>query len=176
MRITDMITQDEFINFSPQLLWEINRGNKWEFKCWSYGLKPGLIWLLIGQYLSLLLLFVHYLESLWKIFLFRWNLLNRSSQESKGGTVVRALTFHQCGLGSNLSINAICGSWLFVYRFSPLLREVFFPGTPVFPSRQKTTLSNSNLTRNHQVDEEPLSGSATSKFCYCLFIYLFTGC
>ena len=59
-----------------------------------------------------------------------------------------------------------------VLSFAP---RGFFPGTPVFPSRQKTTLSNSNLTRNHQVDEEPLSGSATSKFCYCLFIYLFTG-
>ena len=103
----------------------MNSGNKLEFTCWSYILKPGLIWLLIGQYLSLLLLFVHYLESLWKIFLFRWNLLNQSSQESKGGTMVRVLTFHQCGLGSNLGINNICGSWLFVYRFSPLLQEVF---------------------------------------------------
>ena len=36
MRITDMITQDEFawyfINFYPLLLYEINRGNKVEFK------------------------------------------------------------------------------------------------------------------------------------------------
>ena len=43
MRITDMITQDEFawyfINFSPLLLWEMNRRNKWEFKFWSWGLK-----------------------------------------------------------------------------------------------------------------------------------------
>ena len=52
----------------------------------------------------------------------------------------------------------------------------FSPGTPVFPSRQKPTLSNSNLTRNHQVDEEPLSGSATSNFFIVyLLIYLFTG-
>ena len=147
MRITDMIIQDEFINFSPQLLWEMNRGNKWEFKCWSYGLKPGLIWLLIGQYLSLLLLFVHYLESLWKIFLFRWNLLNRSSQESKSGTVVRALTFHQCGLGSNLSVNAICGSWLFVSG-SLLCSERFFSGYPGVP------LSSKNNTFKFQFDKE----------------------
>ena len=39
MRKTDMITQDEcawyIINFSPLLLYEMNRGNKWEFKFWS---------------------------------------------------------------------------------------------------------------------------------------------
>ena len=53
----------------------------------------------------------------------------------------------------------------------------FSPGTPVFPSRQKPTLSNSNLTRNHQVDEEPLSGSATSNYVFIVYllIYLFTG-
>ena len=148
MRITDMITQDEFINFSPQLLWEINRGNKWEFKCWSYGLKPGLIWLLIGQYLSLLLLFVHYLESLWKIFLFRW-ILNHSSQESKGGAVVRALTFHQCGLGSNLGINTII-MWVViiclpVLSFAP---RGFFSGYPGVP------LSPKNNTFKFQFDQE----------------------
>ena len=138
----------------------------------------GLIWLLIGQYFSLLLLFVHYLESLWKIFLFRWSLLNQSSQESKGGAVVRALTFLQCGLGSNLGINTII-MWVViiclpVLSFTP---RGFSPGTPVFPSRQKPTLSNSNLTRNHQVDEEPLSGSATSNYLFIVYllIYLFTG-
>ena len=39
MRITDMITHDEFacyfITFSPLLLWEMKRDNKWEFKFWS---------------------------------------------------------------------------------------------------------------------------------------------
>ena len=45
----------------------------------------------------------------------------------------------------------------------------FFPGTPVFPSPQKPTISNSNSTRN-QVDEEPQCGCANSKY---LFIYLF---
>ena len=38
--------------------------------------------------------------------------------------------------------------------FSLALRG-FSLGTPVFPSPQKPTLSNSNLTRN-QVDEEPI--------------------
>jgi len=154
----------------------MNRGNKWEFKCWSYGLKPGLILLLIGQYLSLLLLFVHYLESLWKIFLFRWNLLNHSSQESKGGAVVRALTFHQCGLGSNLGINAICGLWLFVYRFSLLLREVFLQvirfspliknqhfQMPIWPGIMR-------WTKNHLVEVLLLIF-----FIVYLLIYLFTG-
>ena len=137
-----------------------------------------LIWLHIGQYVSLVLLFVHYLESLWKIFLFRWSLLNQSSQESKGGAVVRALTFHQCGLGSNLGINTII-MWVVIICLPVLsfaLRS-FSPGTPFFPSHQKPTLSNSNLTRNHQVDEEPLSGSATSNYLFIVYllIYLFTG-
>ena len=81
---------------------------------------------------------------------------------SKGGAVVRALASHQCGLGSNPGINAICGlSLLLVLSLVP---RGFSPGTPVFSSP-----SNSNLTRN-QVDEELLCGCATSK---SLFIYLF---
>ena len=43
MRIKEMITQEEFvwyfIDFSPWLQQEMNRGNKWEFKIWSQGLK-----------------------------------------------------------------------------------------------------------------------------------------
>ena len=54
--------------------------------------------------------------------------------------------------------------------FSPLLREVFSPGTPVFPSPQKPTFSNYYSTRN-QVDEEPLSGCATCKSSF-IIIYL----
>ena len=45
----------------------------------------------------------------------------------------------------------------------------FPPGAPVFPSPQKPTFPNSNLTRS-QTDKEPLCGCATSK---SLFIYLF---
>ena len=49
---------------------------------------------------------------------------------SKGGTVVRALASHQCGLGANPSVNALCGlSLLLVLSFA--LRG-FTPGTPVF--------------------------------------------
>ena len=49
----------------------------------------------------------------------------------------------------------------------------FSPGTPVLPSPQKPTFTNSNSTRN-QVDEEPLCGCATSKLSFIyLFIYLF---
>ena len=76
--------------------------------------------------------------------------------------MVRALASHQCGLGSNPGIDAICGlSLLLVLSLVP---RGFSPGTPVFSSP-----SNSNLTRN-QVDEELLCGCATSK---SLFIYLF---
>ena len=60
-----------------------------------------------------------------------------------------------------------CGlSLLLVFSFA---RRSFSPGIPVFPSPQKSTFPNSNLTRN-QVDEEPLCGCVTSK---SLFIYLF---
>ena len=74
--------------------------------------------------------------------------------------VVRALTSHQCGPGSNPGVDAICGlSLLLVLSFAP---KGFSPGTSVFPSPQKTAFSNSNSTRN-QVDKEPLCGCATSK-------------
>ena len=85
----------------------------------------------------------------------------------RDGAVVRALASHQCGSGSNPGVDAICGlSLLLVLSFAP---RGFSPGTPVFPSPQKPTFPNSNLTRI-QVDEEPLCGCATSK---SLFIYLF---
>ena len=74
--------------------------------------------------------------------------------------MVREFASHQCGPGSNPGVDAICGlSLLLVLSFAP---RGFSPGTPVFPSPQKTAFSNSNSTRN-QVDKEPLCGSATSK-------------
>ena len=90
---------------------------------------------------------------------------------SKGGAVVRALATHQCGPGSNLGFDAIC--WLILWLVLSLAPRGFSPGTPVFPSPQKTTFPNSNSIRNH-VDQESLYGCATSKslFIY-LFIYLF---
>ena len=63
---------------------------------------------------------------------------------------MRALASHQCGPGSNPGVDATCGlSLLLVVYFAP---RGFSPGTPVFPSPQKPTFSNSNSTRN-QVDE-----------------------
>ena len=80
--------------------------------------------------------------------------------------MVRALTSHHCGPGSNPSVEAICGlSLLLVFSFPP---SSFSPGTPVFLPSQKPTFPNSNSTRN-QVDEEPLRATATSKLL--LFIY-----
>ena len=63
----------------------------------------------------------------------------------------------------------ICGlSLLLVLSLAP---RGFSPGTPVFPSPQKTTFPNSNSTRN-QVDKEPLSGCANS-ITVIYVIYLF---
>ena len=51
---------------------------------------------------------------------------------SKGGAVVRALASHQCGLGSNPGVDAICRlSLLLVLSLAP---RGFSLGTPVFPS------------------------------------------
>ena len=55
-----------------------------------------------------------------------------------------------------------------VLSFAP---RGFSPGTPVFPSPQKPTFSNSNSTKD-QVDEEPLCRCATSK---SLFVYFAKG-
>ena len=83
--------------------------------------------------------------------------------------MVRALTSHQCGLGSNPGVDAICGlNLLLVLSFAP---RGFSPRTPVFPSPQKATFPNCNSTRN-QVDEEPLCGCATSKSLLLLLIMI----
>ena len=79
-------------------------------------------------------------------------------------------------LGFHISVisESVPETIIFCCWFPPLLREVFSPGTPVFPSPQKPTFPNSNSTRN-QVDEEPLCGCATSKsLCiYLLFILIY---
>ena len=67
---------------------------------------------------------------------------------------MRALTSRQCGPGSN---PGVVGSLPCSKRFSS--------GTPGYPSPQKPTFPNSNLTRN-QVDKEPHSGCAISKFLF----------
>ena len=52
----------------------------------------------------------------------------------------------------------------------------FSPGTPFLPSPQKPIFPNSNSTRN-QVDEEPLSGCATSlNLLFYLFMSVRFGC
>ena len=60
-------------------------------------------------------------------------LVNRGGRGSgKGGVGVRALASHQCGLGSNPGIDAICGlSLLLVLSFA---LKGFSLGTPFFPS------------------------------------------
>ena len=59
---------------------------------------------------------------------------------------MRALASRQCGLGSNLGVDAICGlSLLLVLSLAP---RGFSLGTPVFPSPQKPTLPNSNSIWN----------------------------
>ena len=79
-----------------------------------------------------------------------------------------ALASHQCGLGLNPLIYAICGlSLLLILSIAP---RGFSLGTPVFSSSQKPTSANFNLTRN-PVGEELPCGCATSKSLFILFIY-----
>ena len=88
---------------------------------------------------------------------------------ARDGTVVRALTSHQCGPGSNPDVDAICGlSLLLVLSFAP---RGFSPLTLVFPSPQKPRFPNSNSIRN-QGDEEPLCGCATSESLLLLLLLL----
>ena len=69
-----------------------------------------------------------------------------SSRGSRDGAVVRALASHQCGPGSIPGLGVICGlSLLLVLVLAP---RGFSPGTPVFPSPQKTTFPNSNSIWN----------------------------
>ena len=89
--------------------------------------------------------------------------------------MVRALTSHQCGPGSNPCADAICGlSLLLVLFFAP---RGFSPGISVSPSPQKPTFQNSNSTRN-QVDKKTTLWMCYLKiiiylFIIYLFIYLF---
>ena len=78
-----------------------------------------------------------------------WNLLLYKEAYHMGeqgwrrdGAVVRALASHQCGPGSIPGLGVICGlSLLLVLVLAP---RGFSPGTPVFPSPQKSTFLNSN--------------------------------
>ena len=66
------------------------------------------------------------------------------SMGSRDGAVVRALASQQCGPGSIPGPGVICGLSLLLVLYSA--PRGFSPGTPVFPSPQKPTLSNSNST------------------------------
>ena len=66
--------------------------------------------------------------------------------EGKGGAVVRALAFHQCGSGSNPAVDALCELSLLLVR--SLAPRGFNPGTPIFPSSYKPTLPNGNSIWN----------------------------
>ena len=83
--------------------------------------------------------------------------------------MVKVLTSHQCGLGSNPGVGATCGlSLLLVLSFAP---RGFSLGTRVFPSPQKLAFPNSNSTRN-QVEEGPLCGCATFKSLLSLLLLI----
>jgi len=58
--------------------------------------------------------------------------------------VVRGLASHQCVPGSIPGPGVICGLSLLLVVVSA--SRGFSPGTPVFPSPQKQTLPNSNLS------------------------------
>ena len=91
-------------------------------------------------------------------------------QGSRVAHRLRELASHQCGPSLNPGVDAICRvSLLLVLSFAP---RGFFFRVLGFPLSSKTNIPSSSLTRN-QVDEEPLSGCATSK-SKSLFIYSFT--
>ena len=70
---------------------------------------------------------------------------------SRDGPVMRALVCHQCGLGLISGLDVICGlSLLLVLVLAP---RGFPPGSPVFPSPQKPTFSNSNSIWNLRATE-----------------------
>ena len=85
---------------------------------------------------------------------------------ARDGTVVRALASHQWGPALNPGVDAICGlSLLLVLSFAP---RGFSPGTPVFPSPQKPSISK------FQFDQESGRRRTTLWMCYLqIFIYLF---
>ena len=85
--------------------------------------------------------------------------------------MVRALTSHQCGLGSTPDVVSICGLSLFLV-LSPAPRG-FSLGIPVFPPPQKPTfqipiLPGTRYTKNHMVDVVPPN---LYLFTFYLFIY-----
>ena len=83
---------------------------------------------------------------------------------SRGGAVVRALAFHQCGPGSIPGFYAICGLSLLVLYSA---WRVFFPGTPVFSSSQKPTFSGVAQLASARLSEQGVPSSILSDFNVC---------
>ena len=79
--------------------------------------------------------------------------------------MVKALSSHQCGPGSNPGVDAIRGlSLLLVLSFAP---RGISPGTPVFPSPQ-------NPASKFQFDQESGTRRTTLWMCYLqIIIYFF---
>ena len=73
--------------------------------------------------------------------------------------MVRALASHQCVPGSIPGPGVICGLSLLLVLYSA--PRGFSPGTPVFPSHQKTNTSKFQFDLE-TVDEEPPRGNATA--------------
>ena len=99
-------------------------------------------------------------------------ILHAHYYKSKGGAVVRELASHQCGWVQVPMLTLYVGLE-FVVGCLPCSKR-FFSGHYCFHSTQKPTFPNSNSTKN-QVDEEQLSGCATSKQLFMVinsFIYL----
>ena len=78
---------------------------------------------------------------------------------SRDGAVVRALASHQCGPGSIPGLGVICGLSLLLVLFSA--PRGFSPGTPVFPSPQKPTLSK------FQFDPDTVDGKSHYVDVHC---------
>ena len=81
--------------------------------------------------------------------------MSLSSLGIKGGAVVRALAYHQCGRGSNPGVDTVCGLSLLLVLY--IVSRGFCPGTPVFPSPQEVTLPNSNSIWNARTRFNELS-------------------
>ena len=100
------------------------------------------------------------------------NIINKtdimtSNRGARDGAVVRALASHQCGLGSNPGVDAICGL-SFVVGFLPC-SERFFSGYSGFPVSSKPNSSKFQFDQESGRDEEPLGGCATSKSLFIIY-------
>ena len=78
--------------------------------------------------------------------------------------MMRALAFHQCGLGSIPGFYAICGLSLLVI-YSAL--RGFSPGTPVFPSPQKPTFAGVAQLGSARLSEQGVPISILGDFSAC---------